>query len=70
MPAKIRARSTSCDMHIDDQHIDHAEEIQGFLRGGEFMRNAYLVSAIQLHYLTDHIECNHVAIDNDRYFNF
>lgn len=70
MPAKIRAGSTSCDMHIGDQHIDHAEEIKGRLRDGEFMRDAYLVSAIQLQHLTGHIECNHVTIDNDRYFDF
>lgn len=70
MSTKIRARPTSRDMSLDDQNIDNVEEIKGRLRDHEVMRHAHLVSAIQLQYLTGHIECNHVTIDNDRRSNF
>jgi hypothetical protein len=70
MPTEIGAGSTSCNMRIGDQHIDNSEEIEGRLRDRAVMCHAYLVTAIQFQYLTGHIECNHVAIDNDCCFYF
>jgi len=70
MPTKIGAGSASCDMRIADKNIDDSEETEGRLRDRAVMCHAYLVTAIQLQHLTGHIECNHVAIDNDRCFYF